>query len=51
MSADPTSYSNFEDASAKELDIKLDVDFKRKILKGMVTFVIEILHETSRLVI
>ena len=51
MSADPTSYSNFEDVSAKELDIKLDVDFKRKILKGVVTFVIDIHHDdTSRLV-
>ncbi|XP_065909556.1 leukotriene A-4 hydrolase-like [Dysidea avara] len=52
MSADPTSYSNFEDASAKELDIKLEVDFKRKILKGVVTFVIDIHHDdTSRLVL
>jgi len=50
MTADPTSYSNFEDASTKQLDIKLEVDFKRKIFKGVITFAIEIHQDTSILV-
>lgn len=39
--SDPSSYANFEEISTKELTLNLEVDFKRKILKGVVTLVVE----------
>jgi len=48
--SDPTSYANFEEISTKELNLNLEVDFNRKILKGVVTFLIEAHANTSTLV-
>ena len=47
---DPTSYANFEEISTKELNLNLEVDFKRKILKGVVTYVLEAHGNVSTLV-
>ena len=38
---DPTSYANFEEISIKELNLNLSVDFNRKVLAGVVTYVTE----------
>lgn len=38
---DPTSYANFEEISIKELNLNLSVDFDRKVLAGVVTYVTE----------
>ena len=48
--SDPSSYTNFEEISTKELSLNLEVDFKRKILKGVVTFVLKAHKDVSNLV-
>ena len=48
--SDPTSYANFEEISTKELSLNLEVDFNRKILKGVVTYVVEAHADVSTLV-
>ena len=48
--SDPTSYANFEEISTKELSLNLEVDFNRKILKGVVTYVVEAHVDVSTLV-
>ena len=45
---DPTSYANFEEISTKELSLNLEVDFNRKILKGVVTHVVEAVPQARR---
>lgn len=51
MSSDPTSYANFEEISIKELSLNLEVDFNRKILKGVVTYVVEAHADVSTLIL
>lgn len=48
--SDPTSYANFEEISTKELNLSLEVDFSRKILKGVATYVVEAHTDVSTLV-
>lgn len=48
--SDPTSYANFEEISVTELSLNLEVDFTRKILKGVVTYTVEAHVDVTNLV-
>ena len=46
-SKDPNSYANIEDVTVTHLDLELDVDFDKKILKGSATLTLDRKNPTA----